>query len=212
MRLLNGKTNFWIRKRNVYSKNFRDFCDFRLQIGAKDVKMVQFDSLKVTLGHYLLRNTFCFSWISSSVAFLTKFRCIVVLIIPINWVPRHAQASSFALTAVTRLFEFSIYGNILEMEIRGRSKDVKINILTKNPLRPIETVWTVHFEYDLRKLTGLWTLLRRHSVKCFQFYLRVRLPRVHGGHLHLNKNLEKSFVSDMMLPDKKNFWSRFLKH
>ena len=78
--------------------------------------MVQFDSRRVTLGHYLLKNTFCFSWISSSVAFLTKFRCIVVLIIPINWVPRHAQASSFALTAVTRLFELSIYGNILEIK------------------------------------------------------------------------------------------------
>ena len=80
-----------------------------------DRRMLRFDSHKVTLGHYLLKNTFCFSWISSSVAFLTKFRCIVVLIIPINWVPRHAQASSFALTAVTLLFELSIYGNILEI-------------------------------------------------------------------------------------------------
>jgi len=140
------ENQFLDSKRNVYSKNFRDFCDFRLQIGPKDVKMVQFDSLQVTLGHYLSKNTFCFSWISSSVAFLTKFRCIVVLIIPINWVPRHAQASSFALTAVTRLFEFSIYGNILEIEWKyvDGPRMWKWNVLKKSPWRPIENVWTAH--------------------------------------------------------------------
>ena len=78
----------------------------------------------------ILKNTFCFSWISSSVAFLTKFRCIVVLIIPINWVPRQAQASSFALTAVTRLFELSIYGNILE--INHRYVDIRRTKMDQN--------------------------------------------------------------------------------